>query len=128
MAKPTEKQKTDFLEFLTEGKAFYDSANKVGLDKGVFYRLCANDSDFDELVSRAQERGQNALIDDCRELADQADETNYNAIKLKIWERQWTAGRRAPRKYGDKIEQTHKGEVTTNVYVWGEDPAKPKVP
>jgi len=115
MAKPTEKQKTEFLEFITEGKAFYDAAAKVGLDKGVFYRLRANDAEFDELVTRAQERGQDALIDECRELSDQADEINYNAIKLKIWERQWTAAKRAPRTYGDKLDIKSDGKVTHEV-------------
>jgi len=110
MAEPTEQQKTEFLELLSEGLAFYDAADKVGLDKGIFYRLCAKDAAFDELVTRARAIGQDASVDDCRQLADQADETNYNAIKLKIWERQWTAARRAPRKYGDKIQAEVSGK------------------
>lgn len=110
MAEPTEQQKTEFLELLSEGLAFYDAADKVGLDKGIFYRLCAKDAAFDELVTRARAIGQDASVDDCRQLADQADETNYNAIKLKIWERQWTAAKRAPRKYGDKIQAEVSGK------------------
>lgn len=110
MAMPTQKQQTEFLELLSEGKAFYDAANDVGIDKGVFYRMCGSDPQFDEQVTRARAIGQEASVDEMRELADTADETNYNAVKLKIWERQWTASKRAPRKYGDKIQAELSGK------------------
>ena len=42
------------------------------------------------------------------------DSTAVNLLRLRIDARKWYASKVAPKKYGDKIETTHRGDVTVN--------------
>ena len=115
MAKPTEKQKQEFLEHLSSGEAFYKSAELVGCTEKDFYRLSASDEQFDAALSRAREKQQDALVEGMRKLADACDESNVNSTKLKIWAAQWIAAKRAPKKFGDKQQIESKVELSGSV-------------
>jgi len=111
MAEPTEEQKIKFLELLSSGEGFCSSAEQVGCFDKDFYRLCLKDQQFDAEVTRAREKQQDALIDRTEVLARNCDESNVNSTKLKIWAAQWVAGKRAARKYGEKLDLKTEGTV-----------------
>jgi len=70
-----------------------------------------NDSDFFTRIAYARELGQEFTVDECRMIADTATPEDVNVAKLRIWHRQWEASKRAPKRFGDKIQQEHTGSV-----------------
>jgi hypothetical protein len=48
---------------------------------------------------------EDAEVDYMIDLADSATPEDFNVKKLQIWARQWKAGKRAPKKYGDRLTQ-----------------------
>jgi transposase len=75
------------------------------------YRRMAKDAALLGRIARARETQQHALIDEIIPLADSATEDNWQVIRLRIWARQWQAGKLAPRIYSDKLDLHHTGTV-----------------
>lgn len=71
--------------------------------KTAVYARMASDEEFRTSIARAREAQQDAVPDDCIEMADAATVEDWQVVKLRIWARQWRAAKLAPRKYGDKI-------------------------
>jgi DNA helicase IV len=85
---------------------------------------------FDEQYVRAREAQADHFAEEIVDIADaepslifknvdgvdiaSVDSTAVNLLRLRIDARKWYASKVAPKKYGDKIEQTHKGDVTVN--------------
>ena len=78
----------------------------LGISQASFYRHRLDDEAFESTIARAQEMAQEAEVDRMLQLADSAVEENVNAIKLRIWARMWIAGKRKPKKYGEREEIT----------------------
>lgn len=73
------------------------------------YKRMAKDETFATTIARARIAQQEALIDETQDMADQATAEDWQVVRLRIWARQWTAAKRAPRLYGDKIQHTGAG-------------------
>jgi hypothetical protein len=73
------------------------------------YVEMARNEEFRNIIARARELQQEAHIDETVELADAATVADWQVVKLRIWARQWRAGKLAPKKYGDKIVNEHTG-------------------
>lgn len=95
-----------FEDGILEGVAISQICLNIGIAEVSFYRHRLEDADFESTIVRAQEQAQEVEVDRMLALADSADAENYNAIKLKIWARMWIAGKRKPKKYGDKMAVT----------------------
>ena len=93
-----------------------------------FYALMVNDKSFYVEVSRAREAQQDALVDEMQDIADDCgiEKGEVEKARLRIWQRQWTAARLRPKKYGDKqaVEVTG-ADGGPVLYGWGD--ATPKV-
>ena len=90
-------------EELAGGASMHDIALLEGMpSEPTIYRRMASDTDFSALISAAREAQQDFVVDQCVRLADEADEENWQVVKLRIWARQWRAAKLAPKKYGDK--------------------------
>lgn len=72
--------------------------------KTSVYVVMAENEQFRNAIARARVAQQDAIIDETVDMADEATESNYNVVKLRIWTRQWRAAKLAPKKYGDKLE------------------------
>lgn len=68
------------------------------------YIHMAKDEAFRHRINIAREAQQEFLIDQTIEMADSATPEDVQVVKLRIWARQWRAGKLASRKYGDKIQ------------------------
>lgn len=66
------------------------------------YRTMAKDTEFASAIARARSLQQEAIADECVKLADSATSETKDVVKLRIWARQWRAGKLNPKKYGDK--------------------------
>lgn len=99
----------------------------VPSDTEVYLEMARNE-EFRAVIARAREAQQHAVIDSTIDLADEADADNHQAIKLRIWARQWRASKLLPKVYGDKVQTEGpgpNGEHTTRVVL---DWAKPAAP
>ncbi len=72
---------------------------------------------FDEIIEIADKQGEDVSED---ENGNQV--INHNIVqrnRLQIDARKWALSKMLPKKFGDKIQQEHSGEITTNVISLG---------
>jgi len=88
--------------------------------------------DFAEQYAHAREAQADTLADEITDIADdgtndwmkrsesrgggyELNGENVQRSRLRVDARKWIASKLKPKKYGDKIEQTHKGDATAPV-------------
>lgn len=92
------------VERIVSGEAIYSICSDKKLPtKDNLYRALAKDEKLAITIARAKMAQQDAIIEECREIADNATPEDVQVARLRIWQRQWEAGRLAPKKYGDKL-------------------------
>ena len=99
----------------------------------TFYQWLENNIDKAKQYARATEVRADIIFDDILSIADEnTNDTfvNDNGIevvnndviqrsRLRIDARKWVLSKLNPKKYGDKIQTEHSGEITTNVISLG---------
>lgn len=65
--------------------------------------------DFNTMFIAARAAQQDNLIEQCMEIADEADVGDWQVAKQRIEQRRWQAGKFNPKTYGEKI--THSGDA-----------------
>lgn len=75
--------------------------------QSVFWQTMRQDEHFRSAIARAWEDAQHNEVDAMLMIADEATPETVQVAKLRIWARMWTAARRAPKRYGNRIEQVH---------------------
>jgi len=75
--------------------------------QSVFWQTMRQDEHFRSAIARAWEDSQHCEVDAMRTIADEATPETVQVAKLRIWTRMWIAARRAPKRYGTRIEQVH---------------------
>lgn len=78
----------------------------------VYQEMAVNQS-FYGTIARAREAQQHVIIDSTIKMADEATVEDWQVVRMRIWARQWRAGKLAPKTYGDKIDVNHGGLVGT---------------
>jgi hypothetical protein len=102
----------DICDHLSTGKSIIDVGNLPGYPSSdSIYRQMHRDPVFASAIACAREAGQDHEADECVRMADQATAENWQIVKLRIWARQWRAAKLAPKKFGEKIDINHSGEV-----------------
>lgn len=81
-------------------------ANDMPAESTVYARM-ATDETFRSNIARAREAQQDYEVERCIEIADEATPDDVHVAKLRIWARQWRAGKLAPKKYGDAVNLKH---------------------
>ena len=123
-------------ERIARGEALHQFAGTDGLpaERTIMQWLAARE-DFAQNYARARERQADKLA---AEIIEIADDTSHDTIertnedgsryevadhewiarsRLRVDARKWAASKLAPKKYGDKIEATHTGEVGLTVKI-----------
>lgn len=99
----------------------------------TFYQWLENNTDKAKQYARATEVRAEVIFDDILSIADQNEnDTTVNAdgievvnndviqrSRLRIDARKWVLSKLNPKKFGDKIQTEHSGEITTNVISLG---------
>jgi hypothetical protein len=80
-------------------------------DESSFWRHFAQDEQFASIIARAMETRSERDIERCRLEAMNATAADWQVAQLRIRTLQWEAGKRKPKKYGDKVDLNHSGEV-----------------
>lgn len=114
-----------------------ESVRQICRDEGMpswtaIARWLKEDASFREQYVRAKEDGAEAMADDILEIADNAsndwmernDKDNPGWVfngeaarrsQIRIDARKWLLAKTQPKKYGDKVETVHSGEVSHKV-------------
>lgn len=112
----TPELKQEIVQRITSGESIRSIfASKHLPARSTFYVEQANHEEFRTAIARARLIGAAKEFDDFIALADEANETNANAIKVRLWARTWALSRLNPREYGDKI--THAGDADNPIAV-----------
>ena len=90
-------------ELIKCGASVSEACKQVGIDRKTFYNWC-EDNVFGPQIARARATGCDARCDELVDMADEANDDNWQAVRLRIWTRQWVMGKLAPRKYGESTQ------------------------
>lgn len=111
----TEEQWEGLLNHLSEGGSVRGYVRETGIDRsGIFWTL-ARDPEKSDQYARAKSNGIEARLDAARETALTMEDVQR--AKLVIDLDKWEASKLLPRKYGDKLDVTSKGEAIGKVYL-----------
>ena len=82
--------------------------------KATVMRWLASDEAFQDQYRVARETQADSLVDDMIDIADDSTLTPEDR-RIRIWARQWSAGKMKPKRYGEKqqIEQNVNLTVAT---------------
>lgn len=72
--------------------------------------------EFSDQYARAREEQAEALADEITDIAD--TEEDVQRAKVRIDARKWVAGKLRPKKYGDKTQLEHSGEMKLTHEQW----------
>jgi|SRR6185437_15150623 len=116
MARPSsysEEIADRICEWLADGKSLKAFCDETGNpSQSMVYRWVAANAAFREKYARAREDQAETLADEIVAIADEAtDSDTAQVARIKIDARKWVAGKLAPKKYGDKLDLNHSGEV-----------------
>lgn len=108
----TEELITDICDHLSTGKSLLEVGELQGYPSSdSIYRQMYRDEEFAATIARAREAGQDHEADQIVRMADQADVENWQVVKLRMAARQWRAAKIAPKRYGEKVDIEHSGEI-----------------
>ena len=105
---------------LEEGESLRSAAAIAGVAPSSFIEWVKKDEALAEQYAQARARGADAEFDALQDLADeQPPVTEKGGIdsgwvawqRNRIDVRKWTLARKAPKKYGDKIDLNHSGGI-----------------
>lgn len=118
---PVPQDKADeIIEWISAGKTLRDYCRIDGNPAfNTVYGWLEKDEGFAERFARARETGHDVISEECLEIADEHPPTNdegktdagYVAWqKNRIWTRTQLLAKWNPKRYGDKIDVTSKGD------------------
>jgi hypothetical protein len=101
-------------EGLMNGESLIKVCSAKGMpDRVTVIRWMGRDPVFATRIAHAREAQQDFEIDACIDMADKATPEDWQAVKLRIWARQWRASKLAPKKYGDRVDMNLSGTLQT---------------
>ena len=89
------------LRSICRNKSFPD-ASTIHL-----WLLSGKHEGFFEQYAHARQQQVEAMADQIREVADNADSTSYNAARLQVDTMKWLMSKVAPRQYGERTQLAH---------------------
>lgn len=93
----------------------------------IYMRMHRDPVFFDQIM-KARFIQQIAVADEMQDIADEATPENWQVARMRIVQRQWVAGRLAPRILGDKVQHANAAGdgdtkmVVETIYRWQDDP------
>ena len=121
------------FDTIESGKSLRYALLKVPLSSKTFYEWIEEDEEKVKQYARVTELRAEALLD---EMFDIVDETSHDTIttdkgqeipngewmqrsRLRYDARKWLIGKLNPKKYGDKIQNEHSGEIKSTIISLG---------
>ena len=99
------------LALISSGKSARKACAEVGVPDPTFHRWVEEEG-ISEQYARAMEGRADAVFEDIIEIADNTDpDADVQRDKLRVDSRKWAVARMAPRKYGDRLDLNHGGDM-----------------
>lgn len=118
---------SELEEWLSQGKTMRAYCAQEGKpDNAQVYRWMGEDEDFAQRIARARDVGHDAIADDCLRIADEMPPSDENGRtdsgfvawqKNRVWTRTQLLAKWSPKKYGDKVDVTHGGQVGLSINI-----------
>lgn len=80
-------------------------------DRATVWRWAEADDAFSQRIAHAREAGFDAIADDCLRIADD-EEGDPQRDKLRVDTRLKLLAKWSPKKYGDKVDVAHSGQMS----------------
>ena len=125
----TQEIADSICEWLADGQSLRSICESDEMpNKSTVFKWLDRHAEFGDQYARAREAQADALADEITDIADESDrdtvlktrpdgsqfeECNSEWIarsRLRVDARKWVASKLKPKKYGDKVEQTHVGD------------------
>jgi len=123
MARPssfTEELADEIFERIASGESMRMICESENMPhRSTVIRWMADNKDFATKCARAREFQSDVMDDLILDTANACTSETAQADKVKIAAYQWRASKLAPKKYGDKLELEHSGNVTVQVVNYG---------
>lgn len=102
----TEQQKF-ICDSVAEGLTLREIAFVLGMSAGNVLRIATDTPEASERYARARDAAADLLEASIMEIASQSTAATAKADRVKLAALQWLAGRRAPKRYGERVQQDH---------------------
>lgn len=115
------------LVLVDDGKSLRQACKEVDFERKTFEKWIAADPDLSSQYERARANRADKLFEEILSIADTVQVGTVETLKewgvevkttdmiehrrLQIDARKWMLGKMAPKKYGDKVELEHSGEI-----------------
>ena len=104
--------------YLAEGRTMTQACKMPDAPaRSEVYAKMATCPSLESKIARAREAQQDAWVDRMLDIALAATPETWQVARLQIWAMQWTAGKIAARKYGEKLETTIRGDAEYPVII-----------
>ncbi len=115
--KPTDPGIIDAIcEGLIAGKSIREVCSPNTMPAvSVLYVEMSRNEELRNAIARARELQQDAIIDQTVDMSDDATPEDWQVVRMRIWARQWRAAKLAPKKYGEKQQVEHSGQIDIGV-------------
>lgn len=108
----TEEMMAKICDGITSGLSLVKVCAQEGMpDTYTVYEHLVKNKDFAAIYTKAQHVKTEAMFENLVEIADDATPEQAAVMRLRIDTRKWVLARMNPKKYGEKVELEHKGEV-----------------
>lgn len=101
------EQQEFICDSVAEGLTIREIAFALGLSSGSVIRIATATPEATERYARARDAAADLLEASIMEIASQSTAATAKADRVKLAALQWLAGRRAPKRYGERVQQDH---------------------
>ena len=91
--------------------------NRISVSRSTIYDWLSNNDEFSDKYRKATEQREDFHFEEMMEIADKVlpESAEVAKAKLQIDTRKWVLSRMNPKKYGDKQQMEHSGDVAVNM-------------
>jgi hypothetical protein len=119
------QEKADAIcELVASGESLRKASDAVGVTHPTFLRWCNESRKLADQYARAREIGADVSFDALEDLKEDTPERGPTGTvdagwvawkRLQIDTAKWSLSKKAPKKYGDKLDLNHGGEMKINI-------------
>lgn len=106
-----DEQREMWLEVIctmvAEGETLKQIASHLGVTSGQLIKIVSSSPEAEKHYARARDAASDLLETEIIEAARNVDRDTAQADRVKIDALKWVASRRAPKRYGDRVQQDH---------------------
>ena len=118
------------LESIRRGDSLRAACREAGIGASTFLDWVGDDKELAEQYVRARETGADAEFERLLEMADAEPERTERGVdsgwvqwqRMRVDTMKWALSKKAPRKYGERLDLKHSGNVGLQINIAVDDP------